>query len=240
MNAEMNPHMDFDTILMDAKRDYNSSQSKPWCVSAETLVDYAYDDLSRDARETAAAHILQCNDCRMTLLKIAADRARWEAALKVSPADAVSKSLGKKRIVGWRGRAFKKTAESIVSTLKNAAMEWISPLWEPMWAGQAVTAADMPEQSHLFEVGDGEYVHISCFWGGKSTGGVTQIRLSWEANLYSPGNIRVRFTDPDTRQMLHETSLGNELTGRRLIDRDALGFDPSERRFAICVAIEAA
>ncbi|KPA18086.1 hypothetical protein MHK_001697, partial [Candidatus Magnetomorum sp. HK-1] len=43
--------------------------------------------------------------------------------------------------------------------------EWISPLWQPRFAGQLVTASDIPEQKHTFRMNEGD-IQLSCLWRG--------------------------------------------------------------------------
>jgi hypothetical protein len=236
--------MNFEAILSEGKRAFADATLIETCLSSDVLIDYEYDELEEAARQEAASHISGCNACRMSLLSIEADRAEWESRLEGSPDDALAEifgAAGRAVIDPFIQKSAHKTGilQSTITQLKEALIQWTSPLWEPMWAGQMVTAADRPEQSHLFELGDGEYVNVTCFWSEKSQGTVSQFRLSWEANLYSPSNIWVRLVDPETQEILHELPLGNDLTGKRLIDREALGFDPSNRRFALSVLIEA-
>ena len=239
MNTEMNDSVNFDTILLETKQAFRKNRSQAGCVSTETLVDYAYGDLGQDAHGAVKTHVGQCNDCRLTLLRIDADRLEWEKLLEVSPDEAMSKSLGKSGKAFVDGKIRKKPAPSVISSLQTMVKQWMSPLWEPMWAGQTVTAADIPEQLHRFDMGDGEYINIRCFWGSKAHEAGAQIEVAWEANLYIPSIIWLRFVDPETEEVFCETCLGNELTGKQLIGRDPLGFDPSTRRFALSVIIEA-
>ena len=84
----------------------------------------------------------------------------------------------------------------------------------------------------------GEYVNLSCFWRGQDNNLTPYIQLTWSANIIKPSHLWARFIDPDTRELLSEFCLGTELEGQRRFELEELGFDPSNAKWAIAVAVE--
>ena len=114
---------------------------------------------------------------------------------------------------------------------------WISPLWQPMYAGQPLTAADMEEQSICFEMDYGEYIQLKCHWQDEKDC-QPGIDLAWQANLLQPSNIWVRFVDPDSQQVLAEILLGTELEGRLHVQGKELAFHPLRDKWGVVAVAE--
>src|SRR5262245_13985588 len=48
-------------------------------------------------------------------------------------------------------------------TRRDRLVRWLSPVWQPAWAGEVVTAADVAAQEHVFALDDGE-IQVTCGW----------------------------------------------------------------------------
>src|SRR4030095_1459076 len=46
---------------------------------------------------------------------------------------------------------------------RDCLVRWLSPPWQPVWAGELVTAADVAAQEHVFALDDGE-IQVTCGW----------------------------------------------------------------------------
>ena len=114
---------------------------------------------------------------------------------------------------------------------------WVTPLWQPLYAGEAVTAAEIEEQSTRFEMDFGEYINLSCHWQDEK-GGQACIDLSWQANLLQPSNIWARFINPENSSVLTEIFLGTELEGKLRILSSELSFNPATDKWAIAIIVE--
>ncbi len=235
----MNIQMNFEDILKDAKNVYAVLRTEKNCPSDDMLPDYVYGGLSETEYGQMQSHVKKCERCRVEVLRLEADRRAWENALESDPDAALSHILGKKGI-----RALKISEGAgipvFVSEIKEHLISWISPLWEPVWAGETVTAADIPEQEQNFEMDQGEYIHLSCYWQGKEGELDSFIRLTWNANIITYSTLWARFCDPKTMNILAEFCLGTDLSGEKVLYCDELGFDPSSQKWAVSVIVEAA
>ncbi len=131
----------------------------------------------------------------------------------------------------------KKTLEKQVS-LSDRLITWISELWEPLWAGQLVTADDIPEQEHSFATETEGEIKIVCDWESQDDDTPAHIHLSWEADITTDSEIWVRFVNPETQELFYEECLGTELSDDATFKADELGFDPSKERWAISVMLK--
>lgn len=113
---------------------------------------------------------------------------------------------------------------------------WISEQWTPRWAGELVTAADIPEQKYRFLSREGE-INVSCHWKGQHGQQLAYISMSWRAELALPSELWVRFMHPETQTVLSEISLGSRLKGEKMFTTQELGFDPSCKPWAIVVLL---
>lgn len=151
-------------------------------------------------------------DVRRELHEMGADVGGFHSKLK--------KTLGK--------YSLKKLAEELIT--------WISPLWLPPMAGETMTASASSEQEHSFEMDYGEYIRISCYWGGDCP---PLLEMSWNANITSDSRLWARFVSPDTGEILSEICLGSDLEGKERFGYNDLGFDPVNQKWGISVLLEA-
>lgn len=138
----------------------------------------------------------------------------------------IGKYYGEKHLRSKSGKESAGIADSIIRLIR-----WISPLWEPQWAGVPVTAGDVPEQQHDFSMRDGN-IDISCSWRGAYGDTPAYIEISWTADIMTECELWLRFVNPLTRDVLSEVLLGEEPEGGKIITGDILGFDPSKERWA--------
>jgi hypothetical protein len=109
--------------------------------------------------------------------------------------------------------------------------------WEPQWTGQQATAADIPEQKHVFRREDGD-INVSCFWRSQHRKKPAYISISWKANVTTRNEIRARFINSETREHLAEVDLGSHFMGEEVFTSDDLGFDPSCERWAMALVLK--
>jgi len=236
----MKKAINFQSLLADARQVFQNPKFSPDCPDGEEIVDYVYGDLSGPAILKVSKHIFKCESCRLLALKIETDRTELELMIEQSPKTFVETIMGplvEKDSMGKMSHDLKKGFQSL-SRIKDTLISWISPAWEPQFAGQVVTAADIVEQTRQFEMDCGEYVTISCNWKGKERSQEAHLNLSWKANFHTPRNIWIRFLDPESNSTLSELNLGKHLEGYRQIPIQELNFDPTERRWAISVITE--
>ena len=123
-------------------------------------------------------------------------------------------------------------------SLAERAALWMSKLWMPLWAGELVTAADIPTQTHRFEMeaGSGEMT-VTCFWRGEDENAPAYLHIAWRADMQTPGEFRARFVSAETQTPLVELTLGRRLYGEKTFTSQELGFDPSRQRWGIGITL---
>lgn len=131
-------------------------------------------------------------------------------------------------------------ADLRTAKLKQAGrslIRWISPLWQPQWAGQFVGAGDIPEQHQVFRLDSG-IIEISCSW--KPGAGMTPayLELSWKADTLMQGELWCRFIDPITNMILADLPLGLSKEGGQYFTTESLGFDPSKKRWGLVILVK--
>ncbi len=188
--------------------------------SGEMLHDYVMDELDEESARHLRGHLLLCHPCTDGVLRLLM---RIEDELDQTAMDRANEMTGER------------PGEGPVSVI-DALASWISRPWEPRWAGQPVTASDIPEQEHSFRMDDGE-IRLSCNWREAHGEYPAYIRVAWEADIMSPSNIEARFTEPETRKIRAQVRLGTHLAGERTFTSDDLGFDPSRERWAVAVIL---
>jgi len=109
--------------------------------------------------------------------------------------------------------------------------------WEPQWVDRQATAADIPEQKHVFRREDGD-ITISCFWRNKYRKKPAYITISWNADVATRNEILACFINTETQNKLAEVYLGTCLVGEKVFTSDDLGFDPSCKRWAMALIIK--
>jgi len=121
--------------------------------------------------------------------------------------------------------------------LRERLVHWISALWQPLWAGEPVTAADIPAQEQVFAFDEGE-IRLTCEWRAAYQHQPALLRLTWQANLPVPTDIWVRFAQPDDPTVvLTEVQLGQALAGEAVWTAPELGFDPTREPWALIIVL---
>ena len=125
--------------------------------------------------------------------------------------------------------------------LGSRLVHWLTPIWEPLLAGQLVTAAaETPEQTQVFTTVEGE-MRLTCEWHAASGERPALLRLAWHADLTGVWDFWVRFTRPDDPTVvLAVIPLGRALAGEEVWAAPALGFDPTRDPWAVTLGREAA
>jgi hypothetical protein len=123
--------------------------------------------------------------------------------------------------------------------LRDRLVRWLSPPWQPMWAGELVTAADVAAQEHVFALDDGE-IQVTCGWRAAYGHLPATLRVTWHAHLTLPGEFWVRFTHPtDPTCLPVELRLGNTVAGEEEFTAETLGFDPTREPWALAILVKA-
>jgi hypothetical protein len=121
--------------------------------------------------------------------------------------------------------------------IKNSLMQLYEKFWQPPFAGQLVTASDIPEQEHTFKLADGE-IQISCLWRGAYQDLPAFIKVTWKANFSPDFELWIKFVNPDTNDVFSTIKLGNYLEGGKEIPSDILNFDPTKDKWATSVILK--
>ena len=133
-----------------------------------------------------------------------------------------------------------KLAQMILSAkihrVLDRVTQWISPIWQPLWAGQAVTADDIPKQDYTF-LSDYGKIAISCEWNAASATTPAFLKINWEASLESQSRLVARFINPESQEIRADICLGTSLSGEETLTADELGFDPSSVPWAISLIL---
>lgn len=124
-------------------------------------------------------------------------------------------------------------------TLEQAVqrIRWLSPLWEPVWAGVPLTGADTAALEQVVALPTGS-LHLTCRWFAASPTQPATLLLAWTADAPNPGDLWVRFTQRDNPTVvLAEQLLGDAHTGEAEWSADELGFDPSNEPWALTLML---
>ncbi len=126
----------------------------------------------------------------------------------------------------------------VPATLGERLGQWLSPVWCPLWAGEPVTAADVPVQEHVFALGEGE-IRVTCTWQPAYRQRPATLRLAWHATVRRPGALWARFVRPDeTATLLREVPLGQAVEGEEVWPASTLGFDPTREPWALLLVLK--
>jgi hypothetical protein len=233
----------FQQIIQDAKQVFKVTRPGPGCPTSDVLIDYVYQELAQEETDNITTHLDDCEACKMVLMRIEADQLLWNKSLEEKPEATLSQALGsvgrqEVRLM-MRRAAGKQAGEhpAFASKIKESMIAWISPIWQPLYAGEAVTAADLEEQDTSFEMDYGEYINLSCHWQDEKDD-QPRIELSWQANLFQPSRLWARFINPDTSTVITEILLGSALEGRISIPGNQLTFNPTVDKWAIAIIVE--
>lgn len=107
-------------------------------------------------------------------------------------------------------------------------VQWISPTWKPMWAGEKPSSHAIPEQKQTYSLKGGEF-SIRCNWNSK------MIEISWSANTQSPSEFWVQFVDPETKEIFSTVKLGKKMSGKKSFEKEELKFDFTNVKWALHV-----
>ncbi len=179
----------------------------------EMLYDYVLEWVDKNIAEKVRKHVSYCKACADEVLRIT----RIE--------DDLMRDSG-----AWANEPAFETG--ILSDL----IIWASELWEPQWAGQLVTASDIPEQACSFMMDHGE-IGLSCYWEPQYEDALAYLQLSWRANIAAPCELWAKFVNPETQEVLSEIGLGTYLEGKEIFTSDQLEFDPSMEKWAISIVL---
>ena len=229
----MNAEQTFRRLLSDVRQVVRNARPGADCPSIEALAQYV---AGQDKK--IGAHLQQCPDCRSVVMRLEADASLWNTAMERDPNGALAVALGKKgrKVVQSMIRKPAPTP-AFISQIKETMIAWASPLWQPQYAGQPVTAADTEIQSKRFEMEYGEYINLSCHWREEKDG-EPYIDLSWQANLLQPSRLWARFIDPESSLVLTEILLGSDLEDKKRIMGSELNFNPATDKWAIAIIVE--
>ena len=234
----MKAEQTFKNIIAESRQILRQARAGADCPSLDDLQEYAANQAGQMKNSAIEAHVRRCDNCRAVVSRIAADTFFWDGLLARDPGAALAMALGDRGRKLVRAMIKKNSScADFVSKIKEAMVAWTSPQWQPHFAGVAVTAADVEEQSHRFEMEYGEYINLSCHWREEKDGR-PYIDLAWQANLMQPAKLWARFIDPDSGNILTEILLGTELEGKQRIMGRELNFNPSADKWAIAIVVE--
>jgi len=187
--------------------------------SREMLYDYALGCLNEADTVKIRKHISFCGECADEVLKIMQVEDNLEG-----------------EVVAAAGIAAVAAASESVSKIAANLIIWTSELWKPLWAGQLVTASDIPEQENTFILDDGK-IRLSCCWEPSYENIPAYIKLSWIAQITISCELWARFANPESHEMLSEICLGTSLEGENIFTSNELSFDPSTERWSVSLIL---
>ncbi len=129
------------------------------------------------------------------------------------------------------------TKRLAVARLHNSlgnVIRWLSPVWEPKWAGQPVTADDIPAQQYSFPLEDGS-IDVSCKWEDAYQSRPAFMKFSWRAQIPAQRDFWLRIINPETQEIRYEECLGSHPSGEETFSAEELGFNPAREAWAISV-----
>lgn len=109
---------------------------------------------------------------------------------------------------------------------------------EPFYAGQELSASDLPKQRFSFEEGK---IETEIYWEGKRGETPAYIWLSWKVSMPRPCRLHIQFISPETHSVLYKQTIAGIVPNEQYdatFKADKLGFDPSTTRFAFHVFTE--
>jgi hypothetical protein len=200
---------------------------------ADMLYDYVAGWLDEKDARPVRMHLATCHQCAHEALHLMRLENELEQA-SFDWAERAETTLLAAQTSSAIGKAETSLAE--ILTTGKRAIQWLSDLWEPQWAGQLVTATDLPEQIHVLtsEYGD---IKLSCDWQDASTDEPATLRIAWQAHLFEEPDIWLRFMNPLDQAVRHEVNLGTRVVGEEHFTSQELGFDFFSERWAVAVAL---
>jgi len=211
----------------DEYRRLKETQAKARKVhpAREMLYDYVLGWLNEADTVKVRKHISFCGDCADEVLRIT----RIEDDLEEDSVKWVSEDPEPEP-----AEEDKKVAA--ISKIAANLIIWTSKLWEPKWAGQLVTASDIPEQEKTFISDEGQII-LRCHWKAAYKNTPAYLWVSWKADIAADGYLWLRFVNPETHNMLSEIPLGNSLEGKKIFTSDKLRFDPSTEKWSVSIVM---
>ncbi len=178
--------------------------------AGDTLYEYVLDLLDESEAQDIREHLAACGECTREALSLMQD----EEELNQIAED-------------WANTA----------PLKDRLKILVSELWTPRFVLQPATAAPESGEEQTFKIGDSD-ITISCSVRGAYRQKPAHITIKWDANLVVRSEIRVRFLKPDTQEILKEVCLGTEQKNEKTFTSQDLGFDPSQKEWAITIVLQ--
>lgn len=189
-------------------------------------------NLEESQRHALERHLSSCEHCRRALA--GAQSHLEEARHKPLPEWVKKLAEFPRTPVSALRAAVQGLREKAATVVESWA--WVSSVWHPRFAGLAVTASDIAEQSHAFRTTTGDIV-INCRWQGPSGNKPAFLRVSWRAHIRFKGELVVRFSHAETAEILSDIPLGKDLEGAVTINSRRLGFDPSTTPWGMCLML---
>lgn len=223
-----------DTFLSLLTQEAQSEQYRQSCdrvgktphPAGETLYNYVLGWLEEAEARHIRVHLACCGACAREAMRLM----RVEDELMQETLEAAEEpyvSLQK------QGRT---QPASPLHSISEHLVRWVSELWEPQWAGQLVTATDIPEQTYLFTSEHGD-INVFCDWRAEYGDEPAHIHIAWRADLLMERTIWLRFVFPETKVTCHEACLGTRAVGEETFTSQDLGFDPSAQKWALSVIL---
>lgn len=212
----------------------NAGAAPPQHPGADLLYEYAAGEADEQAAQAVRAHLAVCSRCAREALRVMAAMDALEAEA-VAWADSADAPLEPAVSPPSPGAAVARAANS----LKEHALLWLSELWQPQWAGQLVTADDIPGQQHTFTSDHGD-IHLSCHWHDDIPGEPAVLTITWQADLIEAERLWLRFLNPATQSLRQEIFLGTRAAGEEHFTIQDVNFDFMREEWAIALALEAA
>lgn len=218
----------------DAYRRFSEQSAARPHPAADTLYDYAAGELGEGIAPAVRAHLAFCGQCAREALRLTQmtdeleqDALDWANSPKLPSSEPFQSSLPK-------------AVDAAVATAKSVgerALLWISEIWQPQWAGQVLTAADVPEQHRTFTSRHGD-ICLSCHWQDDSPDESAMIHIRWHADLAQEERIWLRFVNPASQTVQQEIFLGTRAVGEESFTIQDLRFDFLREQWAISMALE--
>ena len=154
-----------------------------------------------------------------------------EELIDALPIDVIRKEL---ELMGANSNKFHRKLQRKLLFAKTIIA--VTSLWKPNWTGELelITASDIPKQSYTFYEDIGE-IKITCYWESEYKNNPSYLSLMWKANITEHCELLARFVDPETNNILTEISLGTSIVGEEYFTKKDLGFDPSNKKWAVSI-----
>lgn len=237
----MASNKEYKELMRDAGKSYREVNDEDCCLNRALLLDYISGILDAYLEKKVTNHIASCERCHLAKLIIESEESAFRSMLEQNPDQVLARMAGNRGGVILKSVAKENKVKHVkkkISRIKESLIIWTSSFWEPLYAGQVVTASYLQEQSRQFEMDFGEYINLSCYWQAGDRETDSSVKISWRANLISPSNLWVRFANPETKAIYTELLLGQELEGEIFLHHSDLRFDPASEKWALSIVVE--